>query len=100
MIRSELLMKSGAVREAAEAFHKKFPGKKPLIIEDTNTQALAEDIVVSRFDECSSHCFDAKTIYADDEHVSAVQRALEEKPDAIAVALGSGTINDLCKRAQ
>ena len=24
-----LLMKSGAVREVAEAFHKKFPGKKP-----------------------------------------------------------------------
>lgn len=99
MIRSELLMKSGAVKEVAEAFRKKFPGKKPLIIDDTNTQALAEDIIVSQFDECSSHCFDAKTIYADDEHVLAVQRALEEKPDAVAVALGSGTINDLCKRA-
>ncbi|QTQ12613.1 sn-glycerol-1-phosphate dehydrogenase [Treponema parvum] len=99
MIISKLMLQRGALNEAAKAFAEIFPGKKPLVIEDTNTKKVAGDYVVKNFGGCDTYVFDGSEVYADDKHVDIVRDLLLKDSDYIAVAVGAGTINDLCKRA-
>lgn len=99
MIRSRLVLEKNALKLVAGEFGKQFPGKRPYIIADNTTWKVAGNEVNEEFGGCAHHVFDASEIYADDTHVAVVEGILAKNPDAIAVAVGSGTINDLCKRA-
>lgn len=98
MIRSRLVLAHGALAQVAAEFAKEFPGKKPLVFADANTWRVAGEAVWKEFGRCEKHLYDDK-VYADDGYVDETASVLRDHPDHIAVAVGSGTINDLSKRA-
>jgi len=99
MINSRLVLQKGAVEMVAQEFGKQFPGKKPIVVADTNTWSVCGKRVAAQFPECGYFIFDGDEVYADDKHVDVVCGLLEKDADLTAVAVGSGTLNDLCKRA-
>ena len=78
-------------------------GDRPaLVVADANTFRAAGKFVLGHLSAAQVPCvepylFDVPP-HADDVMLAAVRHAIEQH-DAIAVAVGSGTINDLCKRA-
>lgn len=99
MIISKLMLQHGALDEVAKAFKERFPGKKPIVIEDSNTARVAGSYVIQQLGNPDYFCFDGEEVYADDKHVDIVCDLLRKDDDYIAVAVGSGSLNDLCKRA-
>lgn len=98
MIHSRLVLAHGALSLVPAEFAKEFPGKKPLLFADANTWRVAGEQVWKELGKCEKHVYDDK-VYADDAYVDETATVINAHPDCIAVAVGSGTINDLCKRA-
>ena len=92
---------SGVLSRVADLFKEQFPGKKAVIIADNNTYRVAGQYVenflnVSGISQVSPFIFNDPELYAEYSYVDALTGFLGDK-DAIPVAVGSGTINDLTK---
>ena len=84
-------------------FKEQFPGKKGIIISDSNTYAAAGDTVHKHLSEAGLEYSEPfiltdPDLYADNKFVEKIEAFLKPT-DAIAIAVGSGVINDLTKRA-
>jgi glycerol-1-phosphate dehydrogenase [NAD(P)+] len=91
----------GVLPRVAPLFLDHFPGKKALPVADTNTWKAAgarvEETLKAAGIACETpYIFDAPDFHADYEHVETLDRLLSAT-DAVVVAVGSGTINDLVK---
>ncbi len=94
-------MGSGAINELGKFIAEVFPGKKPWIIADENTFAVAGAKAAEQFsDMYEPYIFPGKPRLHPD---SAISDMLAEKisgmPDVLPIAVGSGVINDIVKRA-
>ena len=94
-------MGSGAINELGKFIAEVFPGKKPWIIADENTFAVAGAKAAEQFsDMYEPYVFPGKPRLHPD---SAISDMLAEKiakmPDVLPIAVGSGVINDIVKRA-
>ncbi|MFZ4616104.1 MAG: sn-glycerol-1-phosphate dehydrogenase [Rectinemataceae bacterium] len=106
-----LIVKEGALEMVPGVFRSLWPkGWRPLVIADRNTWAVAGPALQAGLEAEGLHMVESfllpgqptalgeAEVYADDRSVARV-RALLEGNDLIGIALGSGTINDVVKRA-
>lgn len=94
---------AGIITEAGRLFKEQFPGKKAVLVADENTYRVGGKTVEESLDRngveaIETYLFTDKNLYAE---YSYVQKLIDsfQNHDAIPVALGSGTINDLVKLA-
>ena len=92
---------AGAVSRSAEVFLRMFAGHKAIVVADTNTWEVAGRRVFELFDAAGieqeeAFIFDAEHLYAEWSYVEQLRERLGAT-EAVAVAVGSGVINDLCK---
>lgn len=97
----ECIIEAGAVRKTADVFKKMFPGSKAIIVADNNTWAVAGKQVEESLNEGGvpqekPFVFTDPDLYAEWSFVEQL-RAHLSGVDAIAIAVGSGVINDLTK---
>ena len=94
------VMEDGALERVPSVFKDCFPGRKAIIIADCNTWRAAGEKVFSLMEAAA---VDTAYFLIPDEHFHAEWPYVEmveaevKKSGAIAVAVGSGVINDLCK---
>jgi glycerol-1-phosphate dehydrogenase [NAD(P)+] len=93
----------GILRRAPEIFAAQFPGRRPILITDVHTFRVAGRAVVDAFIAAGAPAVDTfvfpdPDLYAEHSFVERLQAALAGT-DAIPVAVGSGTINDVTKLA-
>lgn len=96
-----LITGQGVVNRTAEMFASLFPGQKAIIVADENTWEVAGKDVQSSLDKAAITCYPAfiftsKDFYAEWQHIETLKTHLENL-DAIAIAVGSGVINDTVK---
>jgi len=96
-----LIIGSGVVCRTAEMFDSLFPGKKAVIVADENTWEVAGKDAQQSLDAAGivsdkPYVFPAEDFYAEWQHIEALESYLAGV-DAIAVAVGSGVINDTVK---
>lgn len=94
---------SGILSEVAELFNEQFPGKKAVIVADTITYKIAGETVNTAFKNAGiiqeePFIYTDSHIYAEYSYVDQLIDSLKTH-EAIPVAVGSGTINDLTKLA-
>jgi len=94
---------SGVLSRTPEVFRQQFGDNPALLVADTNTFAAAGQAVLEAFRRAGHACrepfvFTEPSLHAEHQHVAALEDALRGH-DAIPVAVGSGTINDLTKLA-
>jgi len=96
----------GVTEQVAEMFGELFPSaKKALVVDDVNTKRVAGDRVISLLKnagiEVVEHTInpDGTWFHATYDKVEEVRSAITSTSNLIPVAVGSGTINDLVKRA-
>src|ERR1035441_1860195 len=94
---------NGVLARTPEVFRKQFGGKTALLVADTNTFAAAGQAVQEAFRRSEYACrepfiFTDPKLYAEHKYVATLEEALRGH-DAIPVAVGSGTLNDLTKLA-
>ena len=97
----DLIIGAGVVARTAEMFTKLFPGAEAIIVADTNTWAVAgrdveASLTAAGVAQQKPYIFEAEDFYAEWQHVESLKAHLE-KVDAIAIAVGSGVLNDLTK---
>ena len=90
-----------AIQGVADMFKQCFPGKRAVVIADVNTFKAAgkqvQEVLEAQLDMVlPPHVFDVEDMHAEMQHVDALTEFLRSV-DAIPVAVGSGTINDLTK---
>jgi glycerol-1-phosphate dehydrogenase [NAD(P)+] len=98
-----LVIGSGVLRETPRVFKEQFPGQRAVIVSDENTLALAGRTVLEAFRAAGIICVEPfvyrdPALYAEFRFVEQLEASLKTH-DAIPVAVGSGTINDLAKLA-
>lgn len=91
----------GATLRTPELFNQLFPGKTAIIVADTNTWRVAGETVQKALDDAGiptdkAFIFDDPDLYAEWSYVEQLKAVLENT-DAIAIAVGSGVLNDLTK---
>ena len=91
----------GVLSRVAELFKEQFPGKKAVIIVDNNTYRVAGQYVEKVMSDAgieqeSPFIFTNPDLHAEYSHIDSLTGFLKSN-DAIPVAVGSGTINDLTK---
>lgn len=96
-----LIIGRGTVCRTAEMFAELFPGQRVVIVADENTWEVAGKDVQASLDEAGvasekPYIFPSKDFYAEWQHIESLRSYLETV-DAIAVAVGSGVINDTVK---
>jgi glycerol-1-phosphate dehydrogenase [NAD(P)+] len=96
-----LIIGNGVVNRTAEMFKQLFPGQKAIIIADENTWKVAGEDAQKSLDDagvdsCEAFVFESEDFYAEWKHVERLKAHLEGL-DAVAVAVGSGVINDTVK---
>ena len=81
-------------------FKEYFPGREAVVVADKNTWRVAGaevfEALTSAGIPTGKHLFKEDEFHADWDHIEELDRVLDET-GAIAVSIGSGTINDLCK---
>lgn len=92
---------SGVVAECGRMFRELFGSRKAIIVADTQTIALAGQAVQASLSEAgieqeAPFLFDSVGLVSDWTFVEQLDARLATT-DAVAVAIGSGTINDLAK---
>ena len=97
----ECIIKAGAVKAAGRMFRECFPGQKAIVIADTNTWKVAGEqvgasLVESGIEQYEPYIFNEPDFYAEWRFVEMLKEHLKSV-DAIAIAVGSGVINDLTK---
>ncbi len=98
-----LQIRAGARYDAPELFGHLFGGSSCLVIADENTFPAAGQAVFDALKASGRKChapivFEAEGLYAEHSFVTRIQQSLLAS-DAIPVAVGSGSINDLTKLA-
>lgn len=99
------LIGDDVLEKVSGLFESEWKGKyRPLIIADGNTWQVAGSFLQERFQVASlnpeaPYLFPSQPMLYGDEHSIAIVRQLLEANDLLAIALGSGTINDIVKRA-
>lgn len=96
-----LLLEEGAVSKTGECFARLFPGKAAIIVADVNTWMVAGVRVARSLEQAGTETedpfiFTDPDLYAEWAFVQMLKERLSSV-DAIAVAVGSGVINDLTK---
>lgn len=99
----DLLMGSDVLKETPELFKKYFGGKKAVIVADDKTYALAgkqisELLESNGISQETPFVFNDPELYAEYSYVEQLSASLATH-QAIPLAVGSGTINDLTKLA-
>ncbi len=97
----DLIIGENTVSRTAEMFLKLFPGSTAVIVADKNTWEVAGKAVLASLEEAGvpheeSFIFTDDELYAEWKFVGQLKERLE-KTDNIAIAVGSGVINDLTK---
>lgn len=94
----EILIEEGAVEKLEEAMSDGFLKKyiSPLLICDTNTCKVTEDIMEDIYDRCQVLVLDAEELHADQHAIKIVENNMEEDIDLI-LAVGTGTIHDISR---
>lgn len=97
----DLVIGAGVLDQTPALFKKLFPGQKAIIVADTTTYAVAGEAVERYMREAGveleqAHIFTDPHLYAEWSFIEELEAHLKEV-DAIAVAVGSGVINDLTK---
>ncbi|MDE7442752.1 MAG: sn-glycerol-1-phosphate dehydrogenase, partial [Muribaculaceae bacterium] len=92
---------TGTISTAPAMFRQLFPGQRPVIVADQNTWRVAGEQVQDLFKADGLNpdepiIFTDADLHAEWKFVERLDEALKAT-DAIAVAVGSGTINDLAK---
>lgn len=94
----EILIEAGAVdkleEEMSEGFLKDYIS--PLVICDTHTHPVTEEIMEEIYDRCQVLVLDAEGLHADNYAVEIVENNMEEDIDLI-LAVGAGTIHDISR---
>ena len=85
----------------APALYKRFFGEhKAVVVADRNTWKAAGERVFAHFTDAGipteKFLFEEDEFHADWDHIETLDKVLDES-GAVAVSVGSGTINDLCK---
>jgi glycerol-1-phosphate dehydrogenase [NAD(P)+] len=98
-----LLVGPGVLRDTARVFRAHFPAARAVIIADETTfaiagQAIAEVFAAAGIPTVPPFLYRDPALYAEFKYVERLEAALRTH-DAIPVAVGSGTINDLVKLA-
>lgn len=92
----------GAMKATPKLFNQFFPGCKAVVVTDINTWAAAGEalynIMVSAGVPCEHFVIQEKSFHAEWKYVEMIEEVLKAT-DGIALAVGSGVINDLCKLA-
>lgn len=96
-----LITGKGTVIRTAEMFMNLFPGQKAIVVADTNTWEVAGKDAQKSLDEYgvesyTPFVFESKDFYAEWQHIETLEKHLRNI-DAIAIAVGSGVINDTVK---
>ena len=96
-----LIIGSGVVCRTAEMFCQLFPGKKAVVVADDNTWKVAGADAQASLDKAGvesyeAYIFSSEDFYAEWKHIETLKSYLENV-DAVAVAVGSGVINDTVK---
>ena len=96
-----LIIGKGAMERSAEMFQDLFPGKKAVVVADTNTwkvagKRVAEVLEAAGLKGAEPFIFNDPDLFAEWGFEQQLQKYLSGC-DAIAVAVGSGVINDLTK---
>lgn len=95
-------MGEGILGKVPQLFKELFPGRKAVVIADCNTWRVAGEEVFTSMVEAGIH---TEKYLIPDEHFHAEWKYVEmvdavlDRTGAIAVSVGSGVINDLCKLA-
>ena len=92
---------TGVVCRTAEMFSQLFPGRKAVIVADDNTWEVAGKDAQKSLDDAGiesvdAYIFSSEDFYAEWKHVEVLKTFLENY-DAVAIAVGSGVINDTVK---
>ncbi|MBO5724970.1 MAG: iron-containing alcohol dehydrogenase [Lentisphaeria bacterium] len=97
------VMEENALRHTPEILRTEFPGRIPWIVADENTFNAAGKQVLEYLDQAGMKYHDpmiypgTPVIHGSEDLAQALSRIVPE--NAVPVAVGSGTINDLVKRA-
>lgn len=97
------ILDSGALAAVPGLCREFFPGRRPWIVADGNTWEAAGKGVLNSLREAGltpvgPYLFPASPpLHAENRHVDTLVAAMP--PDAVPVAVGGGTVNDLVKRA-
>lgn len=91
----------GIINETADLFRQVFPGKRPIVVADPTTWRVAgekvqESFIAAGLQPDAPHIFTDEGLHAEWKYVEELDKVLGNS-DAIGVAVGSGTINDLTK---
>lgn len=97
----DLIIGAGVVNRTAEMFKKLFPGEVAVVVADTNTWEVAGKAVQASLDAAGvksekPYIFDDPDLYAEWKFVEALKARLEPTK-TVAIAVGSGVMNDLTK---
>lgn len=99
-----IAMEAGAVARTGAVFGQLFPGKAAIVVADERTMEIAGRAVEASLREAGielreAHVFPGEPeLYAQYGNVERL-RELLAPVDAVAVAVGAGTLNDIVKRA-
>lgn len=90
----------GILGRVPALFNEYFSGRKALLVADKNTWRVAGAQVFEALQAAGipteKFLFEEDEFHADWDHIELLDKVLDES-GAIAVSVGSGTINDLCK---
>jgi len=93
-------MGSNILHLVPNLFKELFPGRSAIIVADMNTWRVAGErvykLMLESGQECGVFLFPDTEFHADWDHIQTVD-ALLDQTGSIAISVGSGTINDLCK---
>jgi glycerol-1-phosphate dehydrogenase [NAD(P)+] len=97
------LVEKGCVNRVGELFREAFKYSSALLVSDENTLAVGGFAVVKSLEQkkipVRQCCFPATPmVYANEFSIAKVKESLE-RDNSIAVVLGSGSLNDIVKRA-
>ena len=100
----EFLLGPGAWQQTPAAFQKHFPGAKAMIVADDITfailgKAVHECLQTAQIAVLAPFVFPgAPMLHADYQHIEELRECLKQT-DAIPIAVGAGTLNDIVKTA-
>jgi len=97
----DLFIGQGVVTRTAEMFAKLFPQQRAIVVADLNTWEVAGKAVFASLEEAGipqerPYIFADEELYAEWQHVEKLQAHLRAL-DVVAIAVGSGVMNDLTK---
>ena len=98
------LVERGAAGKIGSVFHELFPGKVAIVVGDERTMGVVGNAVQAALTQAGVETADPYVfpgepeLYAKYDNVEILRDALKGV-DAVAVAVGSGTLNDIVKRA-